>query len=154
MMRLARSKKTKKPPRERQVDEPLELGRVLVVEDDPILAMATEDTLLEGGVEHVDVCPTTERALELLRSKRYDALILDVHLADRDDGWAIAELVETLGETSPRIVFSTGAPQDIPPQIAELGSLLTKPYAPADLLAALRETGRRGILSRLKGAMK
>ena len=154
MMQLARSKNTKGQRRNDKAEEPLALRRVLVVEDDPILAMATEDTLREGGVEHVDVCPTTERALEMLRAERHDALILDVHLADRDDGWAIAELVETLGETSPRIVFSTGAPQDIPPRIAELGSVLTKPYAPADLLAALREPGRRGILARLKAAMK
>ena len=131
----------------------LTVRRVLVVEDDPVLAMATEDTLRESGVEHVHVCPTTEGALEVLRNERPDALILDVHLADRDDGWAIAELVETLGENSPRIVFSTGAPQDIPPHIAELGSVLTKPYAPEALLAALREPSRPGILSRLRGAL-
>lgn len=131
--------------------EPLTVRSVLVVEDDPILAMATEDTLRAGGVEHIAICPTTEGALEVLRNERPDALILDVHLADRDDGWAIAELVESLGENSPRIVFSTGAPEDIPPHIAELGSVLTKPYAPEALLAALREPERRRLFSRLRG---
>ena len=154
MKQLVGSAKAKTNRRHGEPDELLTLRCVLVVEDDPILAMATEDALREGGVEHVDMCPTTEGALELLRTGRHDALILDVHLADRDDGWAIAELVETLGETSPRIVFSTGAPQDIPPQIAELGTVLTKPYAPTDLLAALREPSRRGILSRLKGTTR
>ena len=141
--------------RRRTKPEPkrLQLRRVLVVEDDPVLGMATEDTLRDGGVEHVDICPTTEGALEVLKSEMPDAIILDVHLSDRDDGWAIAELVESLGEHSPRIVFSTGAPQDIPPHIAELGSVLTKPYAPEALLAALREPGRRGLLSRLRGAL-
>ncbi|MBX9897518.1 MAG: response regulator [Qipengyuania sp.] len=131
----------------------LQLRRVLVVEDDPILGMATEDTLREGGVEHVDICPTTDGALEVLKAELPDAIVLDVHLSDRNDGWAIAELVESLGENSPRIVFSTGAPQDIPPHIAELGSVLTKPYAPEALLAALREPGRRGLLSRLRDAI-
>lgn len=131
----------------------LQLRRVLVVEDDPILAMATEDALREGGVEHVDIRPTTEGALEALRQEMPDAIVLDVHLSDRDDGWAIAELVESLGENSPRIVFSTGAPQDIPPHIAELGSVLTKPYASETLLAALREPDRRGLLSRLRDAI-
>lgn len=140
-------KKTKPAPPK------LQLRRVLVVEDDPVLGMATEDTLREGGVEHVDICPTTEGALEVLKAERPDAIILDVHLADRNDGWAIAELVESLGDHSPRIVFSTGAPQDIPPHIAELGSVLTKPYAPEALLVALREPGRRGLLSRLRGAL-
>lgn len=131
----------------------LKLRRVLVVEDDPVLAMATEDTLREGGVEHIDICPTTDGALQVLRDELPDAMILDVHLADRDDGWAIAELVESLGENSPRIVFATGAPQDIPPHIAELGSVLTKPYAPQDLIAALGEPGRRGLFSRLRGVL-
>ena len=145
-----------KPPRSSKAPEvtALRLRRVLVVEDDPVLGMATEDTLREGGVEHVDICPTTEGALEILRAHMPDALILDVHLSDRDDGWAIAELVESLGENSPRIVFSTGAPQDIPPHIAELGSVLTKPYAPEALIAALREPGRRGLLSRLRSAIR
>lgn len=149
MKSLTRKARTK--PKDKPVA--LNLRRVLVVEDDPVLAMATEDTLRDGGVQEVHVCPTTEGALEVLRDKRPDALVLDVHLADRDDGWAIAELVETLGEHSPRIVFATGAPQDIPPHIAELGSVLSKPYPPEALLAALREPGRRGILARLRGAL-
>ena len=88
----------------------LSLGRVLVVEDDAILAMATEDTLREAGASNVDICSTTEAALEFLRQETPDVVILDVHLADRDDGWAIAELLKTLGPTCPQIIFSTGAP--------------------------------------------
>lgn len=146
---IMRPRRSKAKP----VKDALQLRRVLVVEDDPVLGMATEDTLREGGVKHVDICPTTEGALEVLRDQIPDAIILDVHLSDRDDGWAIAELVESLGDKAPRIVFSTGAPQDIPPHIAELGSVLTKPYAPEQLLAALREPGRRSIFSRLRGVL-
>lgn len=135
------------------VEGALSLKRVLVVEDDPVLGMATEDTLREAGVEHVDICPTTDGALEILRTARPDAIILDVHLSDRSDGWAIAELVESLGENRPLIVFSTGAPQDIPPEIAELGCVLTKPYAAETLLAALREPPRLGILARLRNSL-
>lgn len=132
---------------------PLELKRVLIAEDDPVLAMATEDTLRSAGVEHVDICPTTEGAMEVLRTTRPDAIILDVHLSDRSDGWAIAELVEALGENCPRIIFSTGAPQDIPAAIAELGSVLEKPYASDALIAALQKPASRSILSRLRGAL-
>jgi len=35
----------------------------------------------------------------------------------------------------PRIVFSTGAPQDIPKEIAEIGPIFEKPYDPAELVA-------------------
>lgn len=132
---------------------PLKLKRVLIAEDDPVLAMSTEDALRAAGVEHIDICPTTEGAMEVLRTTRPDAIILDVHLSDRNDGWAIAELVGALGENNPRIVFSTGAPQDIPAEIAELGSVLEKPYANETLIAALRQPAPRGILARLRGAL-
>lgn len=133
-------------------DEALVLDFVLVVEDDPLLSMATEDTLREAGVRRIEICQTTEGALEILRDTMPDAIILDVHLSDRNDGWAIAELVEAVGEANPLIVFSTGAPEDIPPGIAELGQVLTKPYAPSALLAALDQQPRRGLLARLRGA--
>lgn len=131
----------------------LRLRRVLVVEDDPVLGMATEQTLIDGGVKEVEICATTDGALEALKRDPPDAVILDVHLADRDDGWAIAELIETLGAHRPIIVFSTGTPEAIPPEIADLGSVLEKPYSPDLLIAALEEPGRRGLLARLRGAL-
>ncbi len=98
------------------------------------------------------ICTTTADALTALREHKPDGLVLDVHLADRDDGWAIAELVNSVGPNPPRIVFSTGAPQDIPPEIAELGPVLEKPYDHAQLIDALRRPAREGLMTRLKDA--
>ena len=129
------------------------LGSVLLVEDDTLIALAIEDALLAGGASAVTICSTTAEALAALRETKPDGLVLDVHLADRDDGWALAELVSSVGPHPPRIVFSTGAPQDIPEEIAELGPILEKPYDPADLIAALGQPPRPGLLSRLKRAL-
>jgi CheY-like chemotaxis protein len=129
------------------------LGSILLVEDDPLIAMSIEQALLDGGARSVKVCRTTEDALTALRLEKPDGLVLDVHLADRDDGWALAELVNSVGPKPPRIVFSTGAPQDIPPEIAELGPVMEKPYDPADLIAALAQPPRAGLLARLKKAL-
>lgn len=126
-------------------------AHVLVVEDDAVLGMTIEDALMDAGVALVELAPTTERALEALRRKTPDAIVLDVHLADRDDGWAIAELVRSLGLSSPRIIFSTGMPDDIPADVAELGCILEKPYDAAILIDLLRRPKRGGILSRLRG---
>ena len=126
------------------------LGHVLVVEDDAILCMAIEAALLDGGAKTVHCCPTTAAALAELDSKRPDIVILDVHLADRQDGWAIAELLTQLGPKPPRIVFSTGNPGAIPPEIAALGLVMEKPYAPDTLVAALQDNPRRtGLFARL-----
>ena len=100
------------------------LGHVLLVEDDALIAVALEGSLIDAGAKSVTICTTTADALAALRDKRPDGLVLDVHLADRDDGWAIAELVNSVGPNPPRIVFSTGSPQDIPVEIAELGPVL------------------------------
>ena len=126
------------------------LGHIVVVEDDSVLALSIEATLLDGGAKSVTLCASTSEAMEALRQRKPDVLILDVHLADRDDGWALAELVSAVGPRPPRIIFSTGSPQDIPPEIAEMGTMLEKPYDPADLLALARPERQRGLLSRLR----
>jgi CheY-like chemotaxis protein len=129
------------------------LGSVVLVEDDALIALAIEQSLLDAGASTVTICTTTAEALAALRDSRPDGLVLDVHLADRDDGWALAELVNSVGPNPPRIVFSTGAPQDIPPEIAELGPVLAKPYDPAELVAALSQPPRPGLLGRLRRAL-
>ena len=127
--------------------------RVLIVEDDAVLGLSLEQALEDAGVRNVEICASTEAALAALRRERPDAIVLDVHLADRDDGWAIAEIVRTLGPDSPRIVFSTGMPQDIPEDIAEMGCVLAKPYDTDTLVDILREPKRRGLISRLRGKL-
>jgi CheY-like chemotaxis protein len=129
------------------------LGHVLLVEDDALIAVALEGSLIDAGAKSVTICTTTADALAALRDKRPDGLVLDVHLADRDDGWAIAELVNSVGPNPPRIVFSTGSPQDIPVEIAELGPILEKPYDHAELIDALCNPPREGLLARLKDAL-
>ncbi|MDG5750333.1 response regulator [Qipengyuania sp. XHP0211] len=141
-------------PATTKTDLPPLPDRVLIVEDDAIIGLALEDALADAGVRNVEISTTTEQALDALRRERPDAIVLDVHLADRDDGWAIAELVKTLGPDSPRIVFSTGAPQDIPDEVAEMGCVLAKPYDIETLIDLLREPKRRGIISRLRGRLR
>lgn len=138
-----------KSPRREQLP-----SHVLVVEDDAVLGLTIEQALLDAGVGRVALSTSTEEALRHLREDQPKAIVLDVHLADRDDGWAIAEIVRSLGPDSPRIIFSTGAPQDIPEDIAALGCILEKPYDAEVLVDLLRQPRRRGIISRLRGALR
>ncbi len=126
------------------------LERVLIVEDDAVLAMSLEDAFVRSGSREVVICPTMKATVrELEKDAKPDAMVLDVHLADRDDGWAIAELVTMLGPRPPRIAFSTGAPQDIPGNIAGIGPVFEKPYDPDLLVAELMAGRKRGLFSRL-----
>lgn len=134
-------------------DEEPAVRHVLLVEDDAILCLTIEQALRDAGVKEIDICTTTEQALEALRRKQPDAIVLDVRLADRNDGWAVAELVRTLGPDRPRIIFSTGQPDVIPEDVAALGRVLAKPYDAATLVQMLREPGRKGLFSRIRGAL-
>ena len=130
------------------------LGRALIVEDDALLAMNLEEALMRGGAEEVVVCNSVAAAMEELARLKPDILILDVQLADRDDGWAMAELVTTLSPRPPVIIFSTGAPERIPEHVAQLGAVLAKPYDPAALIAVLGDLRRKpGLLTRLREAL-
>ena len=122
--------------------------RVLIVEDDALLALSIKDILTESGTPDIATCSSAKEALAELKRNDQDVLILDVHLADSDDGWAIAELVQGLGTKAPRIVFSTASPEDIPNNISRLGTVLEKPYAPDDLIAATR-IKPKGLLPRI-----
>ncbi len=127
--------------------------RVLVVEDDALLALSLEDALREAGVNDVIVCPTLDLAMASLEAAPPDAIVLDNHLDDRRDGWALAELVSIVGPNHPHIVFSTAAPEEIPDEIAQLGPVLEKPYDPSLLVDALRHGNGGALLSRWRGAL-
>ena len=138
------------PPDGASTKNSRKFGPVLVVEDDAVLALAVEDALLAGGARHVTIAATTEQAIETLRDGKFEAIILDVHLADRGDGWAIAEVVRALGADAPKVIFATGSPQDIPADIADLGPVLTKPYDFEELVSHARARGRTSLFSRLR----
>ena len=129
------------------------LGRVLIVEDDPVLALALEDALNAACSAEVVICPSMESTMAAIEEQWPATMIIDIHLADRDDGWAVAELVDMLGTRRPRIAFSTAAPQDIPEEIAEMGAVFEKPYDPAELIAALSGDEKRGLFAKLRGAI-
>ncbi|WP_271076948.1 response regulator [Aurantiacibacter sp. MUD61] len=126
-------------------------AHALIVEDDAILAMSLEDAFRRSGTHEVTVVSTMKATMEALNDgAKPDVIILDVHLADRDDGWAIAELVSLLGAKLPKIVFSTGAPQDIPGEIAEMGTVFEKPYDPDVLVEKLTASRRLGPFAKLR----
>jgi CheY-like chemotaxis protein len=130
------------------------LGRVLLVEDEALIALQLEDALLEGGASEVLRCASIAETMRELEGHPPDVVILDVHLADRNDGWALAELIGQLGARRTQIVFATATPDEIPPEIAEMGLVFAKPYNPEAVVTAIREGGAKrsgGLLGRLRG---
>jgi CheY-like chemotaxis protein len=132
-------------------DLPQISGQALVVEDDPFLAMAMADMLVELGIQVVQTCASTGDAMARLAESRPSVITLDVNLADRQDGWALAELAQQTSETPPVIIFATGSPEMVPPRIARMGYVIGKPVVREDLHAILHQAHKdRGLIGRFR----
>ena len=55
--------------------------RVLIVEDEPLIALSLEDVLIDAGFQVAGVAGKLEKALSLIESGACDAAILDANLA-------------------------------------------------------------------------
>jgi CheY-like chemotaxis protein len=106
---------------------------VLIVEDDPIIALDFEDTILGFGVKTVRTAGSVARALEMIADRIPDFALLDVGLV-REKSFAIAERLEALKIP---FVFVTGYGADVrlPKALADKPRL-PKP-CPSDALEAM-----------------
>jgi CheY-like chemotaxis protein len=108
---------------------------ILIVEDDPIIALDFEDTILGFGVTTVRTASSVARALDMIAERAPDFALLDVSLIG-ENSFAIAERLDALKIP---YVFVTGYGADarIPASLTGRPRL-PKPCSPATLQAALR----------------
>jgi DNA-binding response OmpR family regulator len=117
-----------------------ELPAILIIEDDHEIQAIVEEALTDGGFEAA-IARSGEEAVALLKSDgvKYRALVTDINLPGRLDGWEIARLAREIDPTFP-IVYMTGAAADDWPSMGVPNSiLLNKPFAPAQLVTAVSQ---------------
>ena len=107
--------------------------RILLVEDDTLIAMAVEDLLLFAQVDTVEIVGTVERALAALALDPYDVVILDISLRG-EASWPVA--VELKRRSIPYLTV-TGYGDMLDHEL--VGKLLPKPYSMQSLLTTLSE---------------
>jgi DNA-binding NtrC family response regulator len=108
---------------------------VLIVEDDPIIALDFEDTILGFGVKTVRTAASVARALDMIADRAPQFALLDVGLV-REKSFAVAERLDALKIP---FVFVTGygAMRMFPAAFAHKPTL-PKPYSSDALRALLR----------------
>ena len=111
---------------------------VLIVEDDPIIAIDFEDRLLGFGVRSVRTVGTVAQALDAIARRAPDFALLDVSLI-RETSFAIAERLAAL-KIPYVFVTGYGAETSIPAQFAARPRL-QKPCSSDALAAALQIRG-------------
>jgi two-component system, response regulator PdtaR len=110
-------------------------ARVLVVEDEYLVAMAIEDALLDAGFAVVGIAASADEALKIARAERPDLAVMDIRLVGRRDG--IEAAIEIFNETGIRCIFATAHGDTATrhrAQAAQPLGWLNKPYAPETLV--------------------
>jgi len=122
---------------------------ILVVEDDQLIQSVVEEALQEGGFE-VDLFSSARQAIEKLDNAggKYRALVTDINLGrDEPDGWEVGRHAREIDPEFP-VVYMSGdsaeawASKGVPNSI-----MLSKPFAPAQLVTAVSQLLNAGTPS-------
>ncbi|HEV2079412.1 MAG TPA: response regulator [Allosphingosinicella sp.] len=98
---------------------------ILIVEDEPLIAMMLEDFLDSLGHTIVGTCETVEDALSKVSAGGFDVAIVDVHLKNGEHIWPVAD---RLVEQGIPFVLATGGHIEPPPPEHADAPVLSKPF--------------------------
>ncbi|KQY32884.1 response regulator [Rhizobium sp. Root483D2] len=120
---------------------PVSIKRVLVLEDNFIIAMEAEDILKSIGVDYVEIAGNVAEAEALIAEKSFDFALLDVNLGSQTSFDFAAILIER----GVAFGFVSGYGDDFvfPPALRDI-SRITKPFnesSVAGLLATAVASG-------------
>jgi DNA-binding response OmpR family regulator len=112
--------------------------RILVFEDDQLIQAMVEEALLDGGFASVLV-GSGEEAIGILQNDKnaIRALITDINLSGRLDGWEVGRTAREIDPTVPIMTGTHGeewTSKGVPNSV-----LLAKPFAPAQIVTAISQ---------------
>ncbi|CAO3362457.1 response regulator [Azospirillum sp. A26] len=114
--------------------------RILLVEDEPLVAMAIEDSLEVQNVVVVGPAGTVAEALDLIAKGGIDAALLDVTLR----GERVDSVADALGTKGIPFVFTTGHGAAGLPRTHQNRPVLTKPFREVEMTDAIDRYFRGG----------
>lgn len=113
-------------------------ARILIIEDEPIIAMDIEMIVSELGHDVVAVATTHTEAVAEAQKHRPGLVLADIQLADNSSG--VEAVQEILASMTVPAIFITAFPERLlTGDRPEPAFLLTKPYQPATLRAAISQ---------------
>ncbi len=112
--------------------------RILIVEDEALVAMLIEDVLNDLGHEVVAVGGRVAQALQLAQDAAIDFAILDLHL----NGAHTYSIAEALRARGVPFIFATGYGSGGVDEAWTSVRVLAKPFEPHQLAAAIEEARR------------
>jgi CheY-like chemotaxis protein len=98
---------------------------ILIVEDEPLIAMMLEDFLDSLGHRVVATCDSVDEALGWADAGGFDVAIIDLQLKDGKPAWPVADRLAANGTP---FVVATGGHVEPPPAQHAHAPVLSKPY--------------------------
>jgi len=108
--------------------------RVLIVEDELLVAMEMESILRSNGIAVTGCASNIAEAQHIVRERECNFALVDINLADGDSGLSLASWLAE--QNIPSLHVSGNCPADREASAA-LGCL-SKPFSPRDLVGSLK----------------
>lgn len=118
------------------LDRPLAGHRILVVEDEYLIAMDAKRWLMAAGAIVIGPVPSVSKALDLLENNELAAAVLDVNLGD---GGTVYPIAAELNARAVPYLFATGDLKLSDANGYSERPLLTKPYLAMELVQAVAD---------------
>jgi DNA-binding response OmpR family regulator len=120
---------------------PRPLPKVLIVEDEPLIAMMVEEALEEAGYRSGGTAGSEDEALRLAAQDPPDFAVLDINLELGGSGLNVGRELSARGIP---ILYATGYCPQHREEMERTGAraCLSKPYRPGDVAAALDAIAR------------
>ena len=111
------------------------MRKVLIAEDDLMIADNAEEFLVRCGYEVCGIARTVDHAIDLGRRHKPDLILLDLRLADGGFGTEVAARLTALGRIG--VLYATGNISQFPLDTTDGDAYIVKPYSCADLVRSL-----------------
>lgn len=114
-------------------------GKVMIIEDEPLIAMDIRNIVQDMGHTVTGIAPTRREAIRLGEGLRPDLILADIQLADNSSGIdAVNDLLATLGDVP--VVFITAFPDRLlTGERPEPAFLITKPFTQEQVRSAVSQ---------------
>ncbi|MGR3501845.1 response regulator [Pseudaestuariivita sp.] len=114
-------------------------GRVMIIEDEAIIAVDLEAIVAEMGHKITGVARTADAARDLAQQEKPDLILSDIHLADNSSGIdAVNDILADQGDIP--VIFITAYPERLlTGEGPEPAFLISKPYAPEQVRSAVSQ---------------
>ncbi|NKE48329.1 response regulator [Roseomonas frigidaquae] len=120
------------------------VARVLIIEDEPIIALDLQQLVEAAGHEVVGIAASEDEAVAIAAAERPTLVLADVNLGAGGDGTsAVARIMRT--QQAP-VIFVTAYPERLlTGQDLEPAFIITKPFEPTTLAIATYQAVTRGV---------